>query len=72
MKMPQEDLDTVPLDAMVDGTPFSVLFSRAVKLKSAQEADLRSKFESFPSFYQNSIFPREEVRKARERDLGDK
>ncbi len=72
MKMPQEDLDTVPLDAMVDGTPFSVLFSRAVKLKSAQEAHLRSKFESFPSFYQNPIFPREEFSKAREQDFEDR
>ena len=42
-----------------------------MKLKSAQEAHLRSKFDSFPSFYKNSIFPREEVTrsKAREKDF---
>ena len=59
------DSDTVPLDTKVDGTPFSVLLSQAVKLKTAQEAPLRSKYDALPSFYQNSIFPREQVIVAR-------
>jgi len=57
--------ETFPLNAEVNGTPFSVLFSHAVKLKSAQDAPLRSKFDSYPSFYQNSIFPHEAVINAR-------
>ena len=50
----------------VDGTPFSILMDRAVKLKSSQMAHLRVKYDGFPSFYQNSIFPHQEVAKARE------
>ncbi len=57
---------STPLDAAsVDGTPFSVLLSQAVKLKSAQDATLKCKFESFPTFYQNSIYPRDDVKRAR-------
>jgi len=61
--------DAAPLDTKVNGTPFSVLLSQAVKLKSAQEAPLRSKFNSFPTFYQNSIFPRDQVDEARGKDF---
>lgn len=53
------------MDAKVDGTPFSVLVNQAVKLKNARSAPLRSKFDRHPQFYQNSIFPREEVTQAR-------
>ncbi len=45
----------------IDDTPFSVLMSQAVKLKTAQDAPLRSKYDTYPSFYKNSIFPRDEV-----------
>ena len=50
------DSDTVPLDTKVDGTPFSVLLSQAVKLKKAQEAPLRSKYDALPSFYRILYF----------------
>lgn len=53
------------MEAKVDGTPFSVLVNQAVKLKNARSAPLRSKFDRHPQFYQNSIFPREEVTQAR-------
>jgi len=48
-------LETSPLDVEVNGTPMSVLLGQAVKLKSAQEKPLRKVFDSFPTFYQNSI-----------------
>jgi len=43
----------------------SVLIGQAVKLKSAQEKPLRKKFDAFPVFLQNSIFPRQETIDAR-------
>ena len=49
----------------VDGTPFSVLMDRAVKLKSLQMSKERTKFDSMPSFHQNSIFPNDEVNAVR-------
>ena len=55
-----------PMNTLVDGTPFSVLLDQAVKIKKAQCASLRTKFDSYPKFYQNSIFPLEEVIQARD------
>ena len=49
----------------VDGVPFSVLMDRAVKLKSMQMSEGRKKWDAFPSFYQHSIFPNDEVDAAR-------
>lgn len=49
----------------VDGTPFSVLMDRAVKLKSSQTAHLRAKYDAFPPFYADTICPNEEVAKVR-------
>ena len=40
----------------INGTPFSVLMDQAVRLKTAQLASSRAKFDSFPSFYQQSLF----------------
>lgn len=45
----------------IDGTPFSVLMSQAVKLKTAQDAPSRSIYDTYPSFYKNSIFPSDKV-----------
>jgi len=56
-----KDLETSPLDVEVNGTPMSVLLGQAVKLKSAQEKPLRKVFDSFPTFYQNSIFSGQDV-----------
>ena len=52
-----DNTDVVPFDTKIGGTPFSVLFSQAVKLKTAQEAPTRSKFDAYPPFIQNSIYP---------------
>lgn len=68
-KKDNDDFNTVPFDAKVDGKPISVLISQAVKLKTAQAATLRTMFESYPVFYQNSIYPREEVTIARGRSF---
>ena len=52
----------------VDGTPFSVLMDRAVKLKSKQVGEERRNYDKMPSFYQHSIFPHEDVLAARSLD----
>ena len=57
--------DDNPANAMVNGTPFSELLGRAVKIKTAQTASLREKYEAYPRYYQNSLFPKEEVLQAR-------
>ncbi|KAL7528785.1 hypothetical protein ACHAWF_002713 [Thalassiosira exigua] len=56
----------------VDGTPFSVVMDRAVKLKTEQTKHLRKKYDEFPSFYANSIFPRDGVVDARKRQFDDR
>mmetsp|Transcript_39421 Transcript_39421/g.80858 ORF Transcript_39421/g.80858 Transcript_39421/m.80858 type:complete len:395 (+) Transcript_39421:1641-2825(+) len=43
------------------GTPFSVLMNQAFRLKNAQLASSRSTFDSYPTFYQNSLFPQPEI-----------
>jgi hypothetical protein len=50
----------------VDGTPFSVLMDRAVKLKNLQSKHDRIKYDARPSFYQNTIFPNDDVASARQ------
>ncbi|KAL3827445.1 hypothetical protein ACHAXA_003179 [Cyclostephanos tholiformis] len=49
----------------VDGTPFSVHMDRAVKLRSLQTRHERLKYDAFPSFYANTIFPNDDVSNAR-------
>ena len=44
-------------DVNVEGIPFSVLMDRAVKLKQLQTKNESIKFNSYPSFLQNTIFP---------------
>lgn len=64
--------ESILASANVDGTPFSVLMSQAIKMKTAQEAPSRSKYDAYPTFYKNSIFPREEVIKARAKPFGSR
>lgn len=45
----------------VDGTPFSVLFDRAVKLKQIQTKNERISYDSYPSFLASTIYPNIEV-----------
>ena len=44
-------------DVNVEGIPISVLMDRAVKLKQLQTKNESLKFNSYPSFYANTIFP---------------
>lgn len=52
----------------IDGTPFSVLLDRAVKIKSFQSSQLARKYNALPSFIQSSIFASDEVINARNAD----
>ena len=52
----------------IDGTPFTVLMDRAVKIKSLQSAQLARKYNASPSFIQSSIFASDEVINARNLD----
>lgn len=56
----------------IDGTPFSVLMSQAVKLKTAQDAPSRAIYDRYPTFYKNSIYPREEVKNARKKPFKER
>ena len=56
---------TDPMKMELNGTPFSVLVGQAARLKSARDEPDRSKYVSFPTFYQNSIFHQKEVIEAR-------
>jgi len=58
-----------PMDAEVGGTPFKVLMDQAVKMKTADQAIFRSKFDSWPRFYQNSVFANDIVKDARSADF---
>lgn len=49
----------------IDGVPFSIMMDRAVKLKQLQTKDERLQYDSYPSFYANTIFPHENVLAAR-------
>lgn len=56
----------------IDGTPFSILMSQAIKLKTAQDAPSRSIYDKYPTFYKNSIFPRDEVINARDKPFNER
>jgi len=45
----------------VDGTPFSVLFDRAVKLKQLQTKNERIRYDSYPAFLAVTLYPNDEV-----------
>ena len=49
----------------VDGTPFSILMDRAVKIKNLQSKRDRVKYDAFPAFYANTIYPNNDVSAAR-------
>ena len=61
--------DGDPMKTEVDGTPFDVLMQQAVKMKTAQTAPDKKKFETWPRFYQNSVFSKEDVVAARLMDF---
>ncbi|KAL8010608.1 putative tetratricopeptide-like helical domain superfamily [Plasmopara halstedii] len=45
--------------------PFADLMAKAAKLKSAQQAQLRTQFDSWPQYFQHSLFMQESVVTAR-------
>ncbi len=49
----------------MDGTPFSTLMDRAVKIKCLQSKRDRIKYDAFPAFYANTIYPNDDVLAAR-------
>ena len=49
----------------IDGVPFSIMMDRAVKLKQLQTKDERLQYDSYPSFYANTIFQQHNVLAAR-------
>lgn len=51
---------------MAGGNPFADLMSKAVKLKGAQQAQLRPTYDSWPQYFQHSLFMQESVTSARE------
>lgn len=61
------------MDTDVNGTPFSVLMDRAVKLKSLQMSQERKNYDQMPSFYQHSIFNQyDDVKAVRNLDFVDR
>ena len=64
-KRDQFEANEDPMKSKVNGTPFNVLMQQAVKMKTAQSAPDRNKFDKWPRFYQNSVFAKEDVIAAR-------
>lgn len=56
-----DELPSNLMSTTVDGTPFSVIMNQAVKLKTAQMAPLRAEYDEYPTFYRNSIFPKDDA-----------
>ena len=50
---------------MAPGTSFGDMMQQAVKIKGAQMSTLRPQFDSWPTFFQNTLFLREDVTKLR-------
>lgn len=46
---------------MTAENPFADLMNKAVKLKGAQQAQLRTQFDSWPQYFQHSMFMQESV-----------
>ena len=57
---------------VIDGTPFSVLMDRAVKIKSSHAAAARKKYDALPSFLQSSLISSDEVAFARNLEFDDR
>ncbi|KAJ0406828.1 hypothetical protein P43SY_008850 [Pythium insidiosum] len=52
--------------------PFGDLMSKAVKLKGYQQAQLRTRFDSWPQYFQHSMFMQESVTSVREKPFEEK
>lgn len=73
MDVEKDDLDRNPLDSgELNGTPISVILSQAAKIKSAQQASLRTEFEKLPTFLKNTLFSGDQMTKIRQQRFGDR
>jgi hypothetical protein len=61
-----DDPDAATMMDLAGDNPFADLMSKAVKLKGAQQAQLRTVFDSWPQYFQHSLFMQESVLSARE------
>lgn len=61
-----DDLDAAPMMDLAGDNPFADLMSKAVKLKGAQQAQLRTVFDAWPQYFQHSLFMQDSVLSARE------
>nr|KAE8947094.1 hypothetical protein PF009_g3292 [Phytophthora fragariae] len=52
--------------------PFADLMTKAVKLKGAQQAQLRTQFDSWPQYFQHSLFMQESVVTVRTKPFADR
>jgi hypothetical protein len=46
---------------MDPGNPFGAMMQQAVKMKGASQATLRTIFDAWPKYYQNSMFAKEDI-----------
>lgn len=71
--MDEDYVDQNPLDSgVLNGTPISVILAQAAKIKSAQQASLRTEFDKLPNFLQNTIFSSGEMTKFRQKSFEDR
>ncbi|TMW60864.1 hypothetical protein Poli38472_000906 [Pythium oligandrum] len=52
--------------------PFGDLMNKAVKLKTHQQAQLRTRFDSWPTYFQHSMFMQESVLSQRDKNFPDR
>ncbi|GLD91948.1 hypothetical protein PINS_up000481 [Pythium insidiosum] len=52
--------------------PFGDLMSKAVKLKGYQQAQLRTRFDSWPQYFQHSMFMQESVTSVRDKPFEER
>ncbi|KAL3674023.1 hypothetical protein V7S43_001706 [Phytophthora oleae] len=52
--------------------PFADLMTKAVKLKGAQQAQLRTQFDSWPQYFQHSLFMQESVVSVRSKPFAER
>ncbi|ETV71185.1 hypothetical protein, variant [Aphanomyces astaci] len=57
---------------MAQGTPFGNLMAEAVKLKGAQQATLRPVWDSWPQYFQHSMFMQDPIVSGREKPFDER
>ena len=57
---------------MDPSNPFGAMMQQAVKMKGASQATLRTIFDGWPKYYQNSMFAKEDIVAARAADFDER